>query len=114
MNDKGFSLSAVCPVLLGKQVKRTGLPAEVVQNKLDKYNATPMRDMLLRGDGTEWAQMTRAIFFEFARTPDFKFKYGNNGAVGYSSGLALSMEIEFSPGQFGGLTMAQFLKCPEM
>jgi len=46
VREKGASLSSVCPVLLGKQAKRAGLPAEIIQNILDTYGATPMRDML--------------------------------------------------------------------
>ena len=49
------------------------MPAEIIQNLLDVYGATPVRDRLVRGDGKEWGKMTREGFAAFARTPEEDF-----------------------------------------
>ena len=74
VREKGATLSSINPTSIGKQAKRAGLPAEIIQNLLDSVGATPLRDKLVRGDGNEWSKMTREGFATFARTPAEDFK----------------------------------------
>ena len=112
IREKGATLSLANPSELIKQAKRAGLPAELIQNSLDRAGATPARDRLIGGNGKQWRQMTRAGFATFTRTPDEEFSLCMaimEQLVSFSNGGEDLDDAELG----GGLTMAEFLKRPK-